>query len=401
MELAAQPDWLKYLILVGVVSGTYYLVRLVVLPVVHAITSRTKARWDDVLGDKGLLRRISWVLPPIAAWVIVPLLELDGAFVTRVTQTFLVVSAMVGLSAVLRAANSYYALYSPTQDRPIKSYLQVVMILGFLFGAILIVAILSGIELGGLLAGLGAITAVLLLIFQSTILSVVAALQLAGNDMVRLGDWIEVPGTRLDGEVVDIALHTVKVQNWDKTIATIPTHDLVTTPFVNWRGMSDAGGRRIKRSLTIDQTSVRFLDPAEIEQFASFEPLAEYMARKRKELAAQPSPPSGMTADPRRLTNLGTFRAYAQQYLERHPRLASEEFTSMVRQLATGPNGVPIEVYVFTDTTDWLEYEMIQADVFDHLLALLPEFGLRLFQHPTGVDVRAAGTIGVEGPARA
>lgn len=391
MDLASQPDWLKRLILLGAVLGSYYLVRLVVLPIMHAITSRTKARWDDVLGDKGLLQRISWILPPIAAWVVVPLLELDGPLVDRVTQTFLVVSAMVGLSALLRAANGYYVLYSPTQERPIKSYLQVVMILGLLFGAILIVAILSGIELGGLLAGLGAVTAVLLLIFQSTILSVVASLQLAGNDMVRLGDWIEVPGTRLDGEVIDVALHTVKVQNWDKTIATIPTHDLVTTPFVNWRGMSDAGGRRIKRSLTIDQTSVRFLDSAEIEQFAVFEPLAEYMDHKRKELAAQAAPLAGMKADPRRLTNLGTFRAYAQQYLERHPRLASEKFTSMVRQLATGPNGVPIEVYVFTDTTDWVEYEAIQADVFDHLLALLPEFGLRLFQHPTGVDVRAAG----------
>jgi miniconductance mechanosensitive channel len=394
MDLSTQPEWVKYAVVAGVVLVTYFVVRRIVLPIFQGIAHRTKVQWDDVLADPGLLRRISWVLPPVAAWIAIPLVGIDGTLVERITQALLVISAMVALSAVLRAANEYYLLYAPTSDRPIKGYLQVVMIIGMIFGAIVVVATLSGAELGGVLTGLGAVTAVLILVFQSTILSIVASLQLAGNDMVRLGDWIEVPGTRVDGEVIDVALHTVKVQNWDKTIATIPTHDLVTSSFVNWRGMSDAGARRIKRSLSIDQTSVRFLTAEEIDRHSSFEPLASYMEEKRLQLEHQPEPPPGMKGDPRRLTNLGTFRAYAQAYLDRHPRLEKEGFTSMVRQLPPGPDGVELELYVFSSTTVWVEYEGIQSDIFDHLLAMLPEFGLRLFQHPTGADVRSAGTFG-------
>ena len=394
MDLSTQPEWVKYAVVAGVVLVTYFVVRRIVLPIFQGIAHRTKVQWDDVLADPGLLRRISWVLPPVAAWIAIPLVGIDGTLVERITQALLVISAMVALSAVLRAANEYYLLYAPTSDRPIKGYLQVVMIIGMIFGAIVVVATLSGAELGGVLTGLGAVTAVLILVFQSTILSIVASLQLAGNDMVRLGDWIEVPGTRVDGEVIDVALHTVKVQNWDKTIATIPTHDLVTSSFVNWRGMSDAGARRIKRSLSIDQTSVRFLTAEEIDRHSSFEPLASYMEEKRLQLEHQPEPPPGMKGDPRRLTNLGTFRAYAQAYLNRHPRLEKEGFTSMVRQLPPGPDGVELELYVFSSTTVWVEYEGIQSDIFDHLLAILPEFGLRVFQQPGGADVRSAGTVG-------
>lgn len=394
MDLSTQPDWVKYGVVLGIVLVTYLVVRRVVLPILQGVAHRTKVQWDDVLADPGLLRRLSWVLPPIAAWVAVPLVGIDGTFVERITQALLIVSAMVALNAVLRAANEYYLLYAPTSDRPIKGYLQVVMIIGMIFGAIVIVATLSGAALGGVLTGLGAVTAVLILVFQSTILSIVASLQLAGNDMVRLGDWIEVPGTRVDGDVIDVALHTVKVQNWDKTIATIPTHDLVTSSFVNWRGMSESGGRRIKRSLTIDQTSVRFLTSAEIDRWLAFEPIAEYMEVKRGELAAQAPSADGMEGDPRRLTNLGTFRAYTEAYLRRRPDLKQDQFTKMVRQLPPGPDGVAMELYVFTDTTDWVLYEGIQADIFDHLLAMLPEFGLTLFQHPTGTDVRAAGSLG-------
>ncbi|NND85241.1 MAG: mechanosensitive ion channel family protein [Acidimicrobiia bacterium] len=394
MDLSSQPDGMKYLIVVGVVLVTYFLVRRIVLPIFQRIAHRTKVTWDDVLADPGLLRRLSWVLPPITAWVTIPLLGFEGTTIDRITTALLIISAMVALSAILRAANEYYLLYAPTSDRPIKGYLQVVMIIGLIFGAILTIATLSGAELGGVLTGLGAVTAVLILVFQSTILSIVASLQLAGNDMVRLGDWIEVPGTRVDGDVIDVALHTVKVQNWDKTIATIPTHDLVTSSFVNWRGMSESGGRRIKRSLTIDQTSVRFLSTEEIDRWMAFEPIAEYMEVKRDELAGQTPAADGLEGDPRRLTNLGTFRAYAEAYLRRRSDLQQDQFTKMVRQLPPGPDGVAIELYVFTATTDWVEYEGIQADIFDHLLAMLPEFDLTLFQHPTGTDVRAAGSLG-------
>jgi miniconductance mechanosensitive channel len=259
-------------------------------------------------------------------------------------------------------------------------------------GGLLVIAALLDRSPVILLSGFGAMTAVLLLVFKDTLLSLVASVQLTAQDMVRVGDWIEVPQFGADGDVVDVELHTIKVQNWDKTITTIPTHRLISDSFKNWRGMSASGGRRIKRALHIDASSIHFLSEEEIQRYRRFRMLREYLAGKEGELAEYNSQvESADLAEPdrlvnyRRLTNIGTFRAYAWRYLRQHPRIR-QDMTLLVRQLSPGPQGVPIELYCFTNTTAWNEYEDIQADIFDHLLAIVPEFGLRLFQQPAGSE---------------
>jgi len=227
-------------------------------------------------------------------------------------------------------------------------------------------------------------------VFKDTILSLVASIQLTSNDMLRVGDWIEMPSMGADGDVVDIALHTIKVQNFDKTITTIPTHNLISDAFRNWRGMSESGGRRIKRALMLDQNSVRFLTEDEVASMKRFRLLDGYIARKQEEIAAWNAHELSSDSDAinaRRITNIGTFRAYVIAYLKSHPKIASDGFTLLVRQLEPGPQGLPLEIYCFTDTVKWGEYEAIQADIFDHMLAILPEFGLRIFQEPSGLDL--------------
>ena len=237
-------------------------------------------------------------------------------------------------------------------------------------------------------------TAVLLLVFKDTILSLVASIQLAGNDMIRVGDWIEMPKYGADGDVVDIALHTIKVQNWDKTITTIPTHRLIEDSFKNWRGMTLAGGRRIKRSIFIDANTIRFLEPNEIEAFEKYTLLQDYIDQKRRDIETYNASGRDRTinANIRRLTNVGTFRAYIYSYLKNHPQV-HKNLTLLVRQLDPTPQGLPIEIYCFTTTTDWNAYEDIQSDMIDHLFAVAPDFGLHTFQNPSGQDFkRLVGT---------
>ena len=240
-----------------------------------------------------------------------------------------------------------------------------------------------------LLSGFGAMTAILLLIFKDTILSLVASVQLTAQDMVRVGDWIEMPQFGADGDVVDVQLHTVKVQNWDKTITTIPTHRLIADSFKNWRGMSETGARRIKRAVYIDVSSIRFQSQDEVDHFTRFSLLKDYIKEKKQELAdynAGLATEVDAEVNKQRLTNIGTFRAYAFNYLKNHPKI-HKKMTLIVRQLAPGPDGLPLEIYCFTSTTDWSAYEGIQSDVFDHLMAIVPEFGLRLYQRPAGSDL--------------
>lgn len=235
-------------------------------------------------------------------------------------------------------------------------------------------------------------TAVILLIFRDTILSFVASIQIASNDMIRIGDWIEMPQFAADGDVIDIALHTVKVQNWDKTITTIPTYKMIDESFRNWRGMQESGGRRLKRAVHIDMRSIAFLDEKQIDRFEHFVLLESYIQKKKAELEeynrAQTSG-TDLVANARRLTNVGTFRAYVRNYLREHPGIHGEGMTFLVRQLPPGAEGLPIEIYVFTKTTAWVDYEQTQADIFDHILGILPEFGLRVYQGPTGYDFEA------------
>ena len=263
--------------------------------------------------------------------------------------------------------------------------LKIVVLCG---AAIILVSVLINESPLLLLSGLGAITAVLLLVFKDTILSLVASVQLTTNDMLRVGDWITMPSMNADGDVIDISLHTVKVQNFDKTIVTVPTHRLVSDSYANWRGMAESGGRRIKRSIHLDHNLIRFLSDDEVEDLKRFKILQPYLAAKSDEVArwnAENLLGEDAPVNARRLTNVGTFRAYILAYLKWHPRI-DENFTLLVRQLPSGTEGLPIELYCFTNTTVWHEYESIQADIFDHLLAIAPEFGLRTFQKPSGLD---------------
>lgn len=315
-------------------------------------------------------------------------------FTTNVAQALIVVSVAIAIVRGLAYLNELYERLPRSKNRPIKGFIQVIKILVLCGAAIIMISVLIDQSPLLLLSGLGAITAVLLLVFKDTILSLVASVQLTTNDMLRVGDWIEMPSMNADGDVIDISLHTVKVQNFDKTITTIPTHRLVSDAYRNWRGMSDAGGRRIKRALTIDQNSVRFLSDQEVADLKRFRVLRDYLERKKQEIADwNKSELAGEDAvNARRITNIGTLRAYIIGYLQSHPKINDQGFTLLVRQLPPSPEGLPIEIYCFTATTNWNEYEGIQADIFDHLLAILPEFDLKIFQEPSGADFQRALT---------
>ncbi|TWG86597.1 miniconductance mechanosensitive channel [Luteimonas sp. J16] len=345
-----------------------------------------------------VIPRLANVVPAIVIAVgvgMVPDLPPQLATVLRsLCQAFIVLTLALAVSRALDVANEVYERRPDARNRPIKGYLQVAKIIMFALVAISIVATLAGVQFLHVLTGLGAATAVLMLIFQDTILSLVASVQISNDGRVRIGDWIEMPSQNADGDVIDIALHTVTVQNWDKTITTVPTKKLISESFKNWRGMSESGGRRIKRALYLDQRSVRFLDDEEVARMRRFTLIDDYLDRKAAELRDWNARLAERGAEPvnrRRVTNLGTFRAYVEQYLRHHPSI-HQGMTLLVRQLQPTAEGLPLEVYCFTNDVRWAAYEGIQSDIFDHLLAILPEFDLRVFQSmgdgPLQVDLR-------------
>ncbi len=368
-------------------------VKAVVVRTVHVIAAKTDATWDDVLIDHRVPGRIVQLVPGIIVFLGAPLIPgLPDAAIQlarNVAVGYMVLMATMALTSLLSAANTIYSALPIAKLRPLKGFVQLVQILVWIIGAILIISALVDRSPLLLLSGFGAMTAILLLVFKDTILSLVASVQLTAQDMVRVGDWIEMPQFGADGDVIDVQLHTVKVQNWDKTITTIPTHRLISDSFRNWRGMSETGARRIKRAIFLDQNTIRFQSASEVEHFKRFALLRDYIDRKEKELVAY-NASLGSAVDEavntRRLTNVGTFRAYAVNYLRHHPGI-HKGMTLMVRQLEPGPEGLPLEIYCFTNTTVWTEYENIQADIFDHLLTIVPDFGLRLFQKPAGSDL--------------
>lgn len=371
------------------------LARRVLLRVVRGIAERTQWRWDDALYRRRSFLWLARMLPALLVQYGVALVpDLPGeleAFVRKVAVALVVLCVAMAIGTALSALEDLYRETPRGRERSIKGVVQLAKIVLFVLAGLVIVTALTGQRLGLLLSGLGAMSAVLMLVFKDTILGFVAGVQLSSNDMLRVGDWIEMPQLNADGDVIDIALHTVKVRNWDKTITTIPSWRLISDSYKNWRGMQETGGRRIKRVLTIDASSVRFLDDAALGRLARLRLLADYLPAKRREVAAWNGAlgeAGEVAANRRRLTNLGTFRAYAQAYLDGHPRI-HRDLGRMVRQLASGPQGIPLELYCFTATVAWAEYEGIQADIFDHLFALLPEFGLRLYQQPSGHDMQA------------
>ncbi|MGE4406534.1 mechanosensitive ion channel family protein [Pseudomonas sp.] len=349
---------------------------------------------DTQLQDFGVIKRLSNIVPALVLSIGVGTVPgLPDAVVTVVRNVcggFIVLTVALALGAVLDIVNLLYQRRSDAHLHPIKGYLQVVKIVLYAIATILIIATLIDRSPLILLSGLGAMAAVLMLIFQDTLLSLVASVQITSNDLIRVGDWVEMPQLNADGDVIDIALHTVKVQNWDKTITSIPTKRFISDSFKNWRGMQESGGRRIKRSLYLDQQSVHFLDAEERKRLYRFSLLEDYLVNKRQEIDAWNARLAECGQEPvntRRVTNIGTFRAYVERYLRSHPGI-HQGMTLIVRQLSPTADGLPLEIYCFTNTVAWTQYEAIQSDIFDHLLAILPEFGLRVFQHPSGADMR-------------
>ncbi len=378
-------------------------VRHWLLRLLEAVARESRHAWDQALFDARLPQRLAWAVP-LLVW------QLGVDLVPHLSETILIVikrgllAAQIiivarAFAALLDGINRIYVLRPRAGERPIKGFLQVASVLAHMAAVILVVAVLMDRNPAIFLGGLGAMTAVLLLVFRDTLLSLVAGVQITTNDLLRVGDWIEMTQFQADGDVVDIALNSIKVQNWDQTFTVIPTHKFLEHSFKNWRGMQEAGGRRIKRSVHIDQSTIRFLEPEEVEQFGRWELLSDYVRKKREEIEAynmEHPDKEGHVPHVRRMTNVGTFRAYLIEYLRAHPGLR-QDMILLVRQMAPGPKGLPIEIYTFTSDIRWVQHEGVQADIFDHVLATVPEFGLRVFQEPGGADIERA----LSGPARA
>jgi miniconductance mechanosensitive channel len=370
-------NWfVKYIL----VRGFYRLLRSVVPP--ETLTMKNM-----------VIKRLANIVPAVIISSGVSLIaDLPAAFVTvveNVGHAFIVLTIAMALAAILNIINDLWQRRADAHMHPIKGYVQVGKLVIYILATILMIAVLIDRSPLILLSGIGAMAAVLMLIFQDTLLSLVASVQITSNDIIRVGDWVEIPQLNADGAVIDIALHTVKVQNWDKTITTIPTKRFITDAFKNWRGMQESGGRRIKRSLFLDQNSVRFLSDEDCVRLGSFRILKPYLDSKLAEINAwnQDAHAGAESVNARRVTNIGTFRAYVEQYLRHHPGI-HQEMALMVRQMPLSAEGLPLELYCFTNVIVWVEYEGIQSDIFDHLLAILPEFGLRVFQNPGGADLQ-------------
>ena len=379
------------------------LARFLTLHAVKLLSRRPSLHWlTDFLHNK-VFHRLAQMTPSLVVQFslgLIPVLSDNSKHVIgNIALGFTILFMVLALGALLNALLDIYARTEHARTRSIKGYVQLAKMILYIFGAIIIVATLIDRSPLLLLSGLGAMSAVILLVYKDTLLSFVASVQLTSNDMLRVGDWIEMPQVGADGDVVDITLHTVKIQNFDKTIVSIPTWRLMSESFKNWRGMQQSGGRRIKRALNIDASGVRFLDEQEQLRLTQVHLLSGYVSSKQAELKAWNTAQgevAELSANQRRMTNLGTFRAYALAYLNAHPDI-QPNMTCMVRQMEATAEGVPLEIYCFTRTTAWAEYERIQGDIFDYLLAVLPEFGLSVYQKPSGADLRG-GLVAVTGP---
>ena len=377
---------LRLLVIVGSSFGIFLILRILVFPALKRIAKKTNTIIDDLFLEKKFLNRLSFVAVfTFLNGIVFTEFSIDlmnSEVGQRIISSFLAIFLGLTLNELLSILNNASSKYDALKDRPIKGYIQIVKIILNAFIFIIVFAILSGQSVTYYISGLGALTAVLLLVFQDTILSFVASVQIGQNNIINNGDWIEVPEYGADGDVIDIALHTVKVQNWDKTITSIPTSKIISTSVKNWRGMSEFGGRRIMRSITVDISSIKFLSIQDIENLKKIPPIKSYLDEKIKEVEMFNNDSSNDTSqiEQRNLTNIGTFRAYVENYLRQNENLDTQNMTFLVRQLAPTNQGVSIQIYTFTRTTDWVEYEKIQSDIFDHLLAVLHKFDLRAYQ---------------------
>jgi len=379
-------------LLISVIA--FWISRRVIRIAVHRVVRSTRFTWDNKLVESQLFMRMTLVVPALIIYLFVPTIfrgyDQAIAVVSGALNVYFVIVAVMVADALVDALYSIYRDMQVSRAIPMRSFAQVLKIFLYFTGAILVIAVILDRSPIILLSGLGAISAVLMLVFKDSILGFAAGIQLSSNRMLRNGDWIEMPKYGADGDVIDISLTTVKVRNWDHTITTIPTYALMSDSFKNWRGMQESMGRRIKRAIFIDMSSIKFCTPQMLERFAHIRYISDYMARKNQEIEAHNAELGENAADAvniRQLTNIGTFRAYAISYLQNHPDI-NQALTLMVRQLAPTEHGLPLEVYAFCKDKRWVYYEGVQSDIFDHLLAVAGEFDLKIFQYPAGTDIQ-------------
>ncbi len=383
-----------FCILILVTILAYIIAKHVVVRGIRHLITKLKFANHDIMSQHSVIRRIANIVPAIVIMngiVTVPHLSAKMvSFVQMAAQAFIFLTIALAIGELLNIFNLVYQRNPKSRNKPIKGYLQLIKLIIFIVCGLMILGTFLKKDVFTLLAGFGAMAAVLMLVFQNTILSLVASVQISSYDMVRIGDWIEMPSLNADGDVIDMSLHTITVQNFDKTFTTIPTNKLVTDTFKNWRGMSQAGVRRIKRSLYIDQSSVHFMSEAEQSKLKEFLLLDQYLDHKSTELVEFNQKLSNTSpCNQRRLTNIGTFRAYVELYLNQHPNISKHQ-SLIVRQLQPTEKGLPLEIYAFSNQIAWKDYEAIQSDIFDHLIAILPEFGLKVYQAPSGYDMQIA-----------
>ena len=415
IEILAKPlaALICLVLIVFVAWLAHFITRKIFLAIVQRIANRTKTNWDDILIENKVFKGLAHLVPAFILFYtadfsypdihqqvnelapeVYKALSQDyywglSSLLTKISRIYFIAIIVFVANSTLNAALQIYNTTEFSHSRSIKGYVQLVKIFIFFMAGILLIAVLLGKDPTALLAGLGAIAAVLLLVFRDTILGFVASIQLSANDMVKIGDWIQMEKHKADGTVIDITLNTVKVQNWDKTITTIPTYALVSESFFNWKGMEESGGRRIKRSVAIDTNTIKFCDAAMLERFEKFDLIRSYIQEKEKELKEYNKGKNLAEEDyisGRHQTNVGIFRKYLEVYLRQHPKI-NQDLTFLVRQLQPIGKGLPIEIYVFSADQEWANYESIQADIFDHIFAVIPEFELRVFQEPSGADI--------------
>lgn len=374
---------------IAVIGGVivFWIAKKWLAKIITRIAKKTDSNWDDLMFDNKFFNRLGLCMAPIVIMIgIDPLEALEWRhfyIIDKTLDIWLIIAMLFMVDSILEGANRIYESYPISKDRPMRIIKQVVMLFLSCVAFLIIIGIITQKEIGVLLTGLAAFAAVLMLVFKDSILGFTAGIQLANNNMLKIDDWIEMPSANADGFVTEIGLISVKVQNWDKTITTIPTYNMVSQPFTNWRGMQESGGRRIKRSINIDVNSIHYLTDEEFARLRESSVLKDYIDEKLKEINEYNSKHENML-DTRRLTNIGTFREYLERWIKNHPDIR-QDMLLVVRQLQPGPTGVPIEIYCFSGEQRFVYYEHIQADIFDHIYAVLPLFGLQSYQYTTPV----------------
>ncbi|MFC2151781.1 mechanosensitive ion channel family protein [Bacteroidota bacterium] len=375
----------------------YFITKRILIKIIRGFVKRSKIKWDDILINQNILRRFSHLIPALIIYFFSKngLIEYPNisTFIQTGAYIYIILIGMLILDSFLSALNEIYSTLPASKERPIKGYIQSIKIVIYFIGVIVIISVIIGKSPTKLLASLGAIAAILILIFKDTILGLVSGIQLTANQMVKIGDWISMPSRSADGTVLEITLNTVKVQNWDRTISTIPTYALISESFQNWKGMEESEGRRIARSVNIDLKSIKFCDHEMLEKFKKIKLIENYVTEKQDEIDEYNKTLNLDDNDKvsrRNLTNIGVFRKYIEIYLDIHPKILGKDsgYTLIVRHLQPTEKGLPVQIYCFSKDQAWAKYELVQADIFDHILAVVPEFELSIYQNPTGDDFK-------------